>query len=76
MASTDSEMFMDLVPSISLRDNERGVQIGAGWNPHWHQATDVYATYTDKDFRLGLNAVQTTLGAIGRLVGATVLKPL
>ena len=75
MASTDSEMFMDRVPSISLRDNERGVQIGSGWNPHWHQATDVYATYRDKDFRLGLNAAQTTLGAIGRLVGATVLKP-
>ena len=74
MASTDSEMFMDIVPSISLRDNERGVQIGAGWNPHWHQATDVYATYSDKDFRLGLNAAQTTLGAIGRLVGTTLLK--
>jgi hypothetical protein len=75
MASTDSEMFMEIVPSISLRDNERGVQIGAGWNPHWHQATDVYAIYDDKDFRLGLNAAQTTLGAIGRLVGATLLKP-
>jgi len=74
MASTDSEMFMDIVPSISLRDNERGVQIGAGWNPHWHQATDVFGAYSDKDFRLGLNAAQTTLGAIGRLVGATVLK--
>jgi hypothetical protein len=74
MASTDSEMFMDLVPSISLRDNERGVQIGAGWNPHWHQATDVFAAYSDKDFRLGFNAAQTTLGAIGRLTGATLLK--
>ena len=75
MASTDSEMFMGRVPSISVRDNERGVQIGSGWNSHWHQATDVYATYGDKDFRLGLNAAQTTLGAVGRLVGATVLKP-
>ena len=75
MASTDSEMFMEIVPSISLRDNERGVQVGAGWNPHWHQASDVYATYSDKDFRLGLNDAQTTLGAIGRLAGATVLKP-
>ena len=75
MASTDSEMFMDIVPSISVRDNERGVQIGAGWNPHWHQATDVFATYSDKDFRLGLNAAQTTLGAVARLAGATLLKP-
>ena len=45
-------------------------QIGAGWDPQWHQPTDVYATYSDADFRLGLNAAQTTLGAIGRLAGA------
>jgi hypothetical protein len=32
----------------------------------------VYATYSDADFRLGLNAAQTTLGAIGRLAGATL----
>jgi hypothetical protein len=74
MASTDSTMFMDIVPSISLRESERGVQIGNGWDPHWHQATDVYANFSDQDFRLGLNAAQTTLGAIGRLTGATLLK--
>jgi hypothetical protein len=74
MASTDSEMFMDIVPSISVREHERGVQVGNGWDPHWHQATDVFATFSDKDFRLGLNAAQTTLGAIGRLAGATLLK--
>jgi Peptidase family M28 len=74
MASTDSEMFMDLVPSISLRESERGVQVGNGWDPHWHQASDVYANFSDNDFQLGLNAAQTTLGAIGRLVGATLLK--
>ena len=67
---------MDLVPTISLRENERGTQIGAGWDPHWHQPTDVFATFTDKDFRLGLNAAQTTLGALGMLTGATVkLQP-
>jgi hypothetical protein len=48
------------------------VQIGNGWDPHWHQATDVYATFSEADFRLGLNAAQTTLGAIGRLAGATL----
>jgi hypothetical protein len=74
MASTDSSMFQDLVASISLRESERGVQIGNGWDPHWHQATDLYATFDEKDFRLGLNAAQTTLGAIGRLAGATLLK--
>ncbi len=44
----------------------------AGWDPNWHQPTDRYATYGDKDFRLGLNAAQTTLGAIAGLVGATI----
>ena len=72
MTNTDSTPFMDLVPAISLRENERGREIGAGWDPQWHQPTDVYATYSDADFRLGLNAAQTTLGAIGKLTGATL----
>ncbi len=75
MTNTDSGPFQDLVPAISLRENERGSQIGAGWDPQWHQPTDVFATYTDKDFRLGLNAAQTTLGGIGRLAGAAVRRP-
>jgi hypothetical protein len=74
MASTDSSMFQDIVASISLREAERGVQIGSGWDPHWHQATDVYAAFSDKDFRLGLNAAQTTLGAVSRLAGASLRK--
>jgi hypothetical protein len=72
MTNTDSSPFMDLVPAISLRENERGMQIGAGWNPHYHQPTDLYASYSDKDFRLGLNAAQTTLAAIAQLAGANV----
>ena len=75
MTNTDSTPFMDLVPAISVRENERGTQIGAGWDPHWHQPTDVYATFTDADFRLGLNAAQTTLGAIARLAGTSVSAP-
>src|SRR6187401_1838368 len=67
MTNTDSGPFQDLVPAISLRENERGTQIGSGWDPQWHQPTDVFTTYTDKDFRLGLNAAQTTLGAIATL---------
>jgi hypothetical protein len=70
MTNTDSTPFMDFVAAISLRENERGMHTGAGWNPHWHQPTDVYATFSDKDFRLGLNAAQTTLGAIAQLAGA------
>ena len=74
MTNTDSGPFMDLVAAISLRENERGAQIGGGWDPHWHQPTDVYATFSDADFRLGLNAAQTTLGAVAELAGATVKK--
>jgi hypothetical protein len=74
MTNTDSTPFMDLIPAISLRENERGAQVGGGWDPHWHQVTDVYATFSDKDFRLGLNAAQTTLAAIAQLTGATLKK--
>jgi hypothetical protein len=74
MTNTDSTPFMNLVPAISVRENDRGTEIGAGWDPHWHQPTDRYATFSDKDFRLGLNAAQTTLGAVARLSGAT-LRP-
>jgi len=73
MTNTDSTPFMDLVPAISLRENERGREIGAGWDPHWHQPTDLYATFTNQDFRLGLNAAQTTLGAVARLSGAVLI---
>ncbi|MDQ6885858.1 MAG: M28 family metallopeptidase [Gemmatimonadota bacterium] len=74
MTNTDSAPFQDLVPAISLRENERGAQIGGGWDPQWHQPTDRLSTYSDKDFRLGLNAAQTTLGAVAQLAGATLRK--
>jgi hypothetical protein len=74
MTNTDSSVFMDIIPAISLRENERGMQIGAGWNPHYHQPTDRFISYSDKDFRLGLNAAQTSLAAIARLSGAALSK--
>lgn len=74
MTNTDSTSFMDLTPSISLRENERGMQTQAGWSPTWHQATDVFKTFSDDDFRLGLNAAQTTLGLVGHLAGANLKK--
>jgi hypothetical protein len=74
MTNTDSGPFMDIIPAISVRENERGVHIGSGWDPQWHQPTDVYATYTDKDFRLGLNAAPTTLSAVAGLTGAALAK--
>jgi Peptidase family M28 len=74
MQSTDSVPFQDDVAAISLRENERRDHIGFGWDPHWHQVTDVFTTFSDKDFRLGLNAAQTTLAAISQLTGATLKK--
>ena len=74
MTNTDSGPFQDLVAAISLRENERGAQIGSGWDPHWHQPTDVFSTFSDKDFRLGLNAAQTTFGALATLTGATLRR--
>jgi len=74
MTNTDSDPFKDLVPALSLRENERGSQIGGNWDPTHHQPTDVLTTFTDKDFMLGLTSAQTTLGALGRLTGATVRK--
>ena len=74
MTNTDSAPFQDLVPAISLRENERGAQIGGGWDPQWHQPTDLFSTYNDKDFRLGLNAAQTTLSAIAMLTGARLIR--
>jgi Peptidase family M28 len=74
MTNTDSHEFQDAVATISVRENERGAQVGNGWDPQWHQPTDLYATYNDDDFRLGLNAAQTTLSAVARLAGAVVKK--
>lgn len=74
MTNTDSVPFMDVAPAISLRENERGKEIGAGWDPHWHQPSDLFVTFTDEDFRLGLNAAQTTLGAVGKLAGVVIVQ--
>ena len=74
MTNTDSNDFMDRVASISLREAERGSEIGGGWDPLGHTPGDVFTAYTDDDFRLGLNAAQTTLAAIAQLVGARLVR--
>jgi hypothetical protein len=74
MSNTDSGSFQDLVAAISLRENERLAHTGTGWNPTWHQPIDVFETFSDKDFRLGLNSAQTTLAAVAQLAGATIKK--
>jgi hypothetical protein len=34
----------------------------------------MFKTYSDNDFRLGLNAAQTTLSAVASLTGAKLVK--
>ena len=72
MSNTDSAPFQDLVAAVSLRENRRLYETGRGANPHWHRPTDLYANFTDADFRLGFNAAQTTLGAVARLAGVQI----
>ena len=69
MSNTDSTPFMDLVAAVSLRENRRLYETGNGANPHWHQPTDLFETFSDADFMLGFNAAQTTLGAVAKLAG-------
>ena len=75
MSNTDSTPFMDIVPAVSLRENRRLYETGNRANPHWHQPTDLFVTFSDMDFRLGFNAMQTTLGAIAKLVEAKIAAP-
>ena len=70
MSNTDSTPFMNLIPAVSLRENRRLYETGRGANPHWHRPTDLYVAFSDDDFRLGFSAMQTTLGALSRLVEA------
>ena len=76
MSNTDSTPFMDLVPSVSLRENRRLYETGNRANPHWHQTTDLFVTFSDADFRLAFNAAQTTLAAVAHLVEAKVMPAL
>jgi hypothetical protein len=74
MSNTDSRSFQDHTAAISLRENERVAHTGTGWNPTWHQPIDVMSTFSDADFRLGLNSAQTTLAAIAYLTGASLRR--
>ena len=72
MNNTDSRSFQNYTASVSVRENRRIAEIGQGSNPHWHQATDLYTTFSEADFRLGFNAAQTTLGAVAKAAGAHI----
>ena len=74
MAGTDSIRFQDVVPSVSVRENERIIEIVRGSNPNHHQTTDKFENYAEEDFRFGFNSAQTTLGALVQLAGVTIAR--
>jgi hypothetical protein len=70
MTNTDSTPFMNIT-HVDLAPEERARvahRRGGGTRPGT-QPIDVFTTFSDKDFRLGLNAAQTTLGAVAQLAG-------
>lgn len=69
MANTDSVSFMNAAASVSIRENEFYDGLAAGSQPHWHKPTDVYATFSEKDYLFGFNAIQTTLGTVAEMGG-------
>jgi hypothetical protein len=72
MAGTDSTSFQDFAPSISVREAQRIAEIIRGSNPNHHKPSDVYESYSEKDFRLGFNALEATMGTVADLAGARV----
>jgi hypothetical protein len=73
MTNTDSTPLMDVVASISLRENERGSRsVPAGIRNIISRPTCI--RNNDRDFLLGLNAAETTLAAIAQLTGARLNK--
>jgi Zn-dependent M28 family amino/carboxypeptidase len=74
MAGTDSIRFQDLVPSVSMRENERVTGIIRGSNPNHHEPTDNYENYAEEDFRLGFNSAKTTLAGLAPLSGITLVR--
>jgi hypothetical protein len=73
MSNTDTGAFQDIIPSVSVREGRRLYEMGRGANPTYHQPTDIFATFTDLDYRLGFNAIQTTLGAVAKLAEVKVV---
>lgn len=79
MKNTDSEPFKNYIAAVSVRDLERIKEIGNGADPTWHTSKDRYDYFSEKDFRLGFNTVQMTIGTMMRLTGVhkepTSMKP-
>ncbi len=67
--STDDYSFRNHCPAVSVRENRRSLS-GEWINPYYHNSGDVYSNYSEADFLLGYNAMQTTLGVVAELAGA------
>ncbi len=70
MDNTDSRSFWNDTPAVSARENQRIAEIGQGSNPHWHQSTDRFDTYSEADYEFGFNIVKMVTGAVAELSGA------
>jgi hypothetical protein len=64
--------FEDFTAAVSVREARRLEEIIRGSNPHHHDPSDVYASYSDADFRLGFDALSLTMGTVAELAGARV----
>ncbi len=73
--NTDDTPFHNYCPSVSVRENRRRSTYGEWINPYYHTANDLYANYSEDDFRLGFNAVQATVGVVAELAGARLVGP-
>jgi hypothetical protein len=70
--NTDDMSFQDCTAAISVRANRQNYE----WvNPYYHTPDDLYANYSEEDFRLGFNALQTTVGTMAELAGARIVSP-
>jgi cysteine-rich repeat protein len=72
MSNTDSARFEDWTAAVSLRENRRLLELGSGSNPFYHTSTDIFENYSDVDYLFGFNTVQTTVGAVAELAGASL----
>ena len=72
MSNTDSVSFENYTAAVSIRENQRGTEIGNGSNPYYHTAQDLFENYSENDFRFGFNTVQMTIGTVAELAGAKI----